>query len=587
MYGHLCEEPIRLVCSHPYYPICVVCTGKLNLTILDHYKNRSLRNFCVPSSFLKENNLSMFSSIIGLFFIDNISNRCYQSFLSSTQSFSPSDSFISLVFNRGIIMFDQTCEINHYFTFDFTAISVCQSPDSLIISDNSGCIYLFSFFNQTIRKIYNSTLIYSNVFLSHSSNDYYGIVCVSSNIIELITPNGQQCFSYNFEGGRFFSFDLFRSKLLVVTDKRVVRVFSISSSKIESLGDCNFSGITLGDTKPTNYNVQQVCSSNLPISPQSIFYSICDQNTLFVCNSNRQLLRIDLSRDNQKLNRINCSYMFSHLTNPSVLFIVSENNLLVVDVFSYIPQICESNSIPKSFLTQSQELGSIFTFHFNESICSIFDHNNHKYSIYDNHNQKIIYDGISQDVIIGPNYCFCQLVNRNFNNNKKQNNYFLECFERDKCVKSIEVPNKSNAIHQLKLLSFGPCFCLIFGEGCLDLSSNPQKEPHTTSFIYLWETYELASFQIDDFSSISYEFPYLVASSSMSYCVYKIEKDQQIKSIVRRFIRTNHVIISEGKVYGISSEGLFVDDFESIQLISSRFSHVLSSNSNINKLPIF
>ena len=579
MFGHACDEPIAFVVSHPVDSLLLVCTTKCNLTLLDLSKNRSLRSFSIPPIFSKEVAQNFKTPPIAMYFIDNITSRTIQSVLKSTIQNLPTENFICLVFPKGIITFDHSY-LNCKFTpFDFTATSVAQAPDSLILGDSSGNIHAFSLLTLTSKKIAQVSSAPYAIFVSPCQGDSYGIVVPTQNGVDFIRSSGKVASQLQAEMGRSLAFDPFSQTLTTISDKRTVKMFKVSSQKAELIGECSFSGVVLGESKPTNYNVQQIAPCFLSCSPQPLFYALCDQNTLLICGKMQPLMRIE-SFPGPRIKKLTGSFMESSLIDPMQLSIISENMILVVDIAAQLPQIVPSAPIPKFFRQQTHK-DSIFTTYRKGEITCIVDRCAKRYHVYDK-SRKEISQGECYDAIIGPQNKFAYLQI-----SQAKKGATAKIFIVDEALEKHElsVASVEGLTSIQRLISFGDYLGVVVSSNQSDLGTNPQSQPRATALAWRWSTYEPVTLQIEGTSQVVCGDNYLAAASPTSYVVYSTDSSE-LKEICRRAIKATHMKLYKGKLFLLSSDGLFIDNFKEVRLIAPRFSHLVTIDRNTNRIPI-
>ena len=590
MFGYSYEEPISLIDIHSYDSIGIILTSKLNLILIDFQKNRSLRTINLINIINKEQQIYLRNSPIGLYFIDSISSRNLQNIiLSRFQQFS-NKGFICIIFPRGYFLIDHTFNLIKFILFDFQCISCCLTPNSIICSDNLFNIYNFSLIHETSQKLNTFSYLITNIFITKLINDNYGIICISLNNIDLLNSNGIILNNINCENNRLSSFDIFNSNLYLIINNRIIKIYNIKQNKIEFLGENNFNNINIGENKLNNYNIQYISPCYLSISNKPLFYSICDQNSLFICGITGPLMRLNNFLNNQKLKKINCSLMISHPIDTSLLIIITENTLLIMDLNSYLPQIIPSSNIPDYHLNQIQEEG-LFTIRHNLKFTGILNHCNNKCYIYNKITYELILEINCYDFLLNNNNNDLILIlnnnNFNYNNLKKIKNQksFIECYNNNKLIQNLEINNPNLFSYILKLINLGEFFGIIFGKNPYDLSNNPQIEPHTKTIIYKWNNFEIINLNLEYITNSIYSYPYLILSSPLSYIIYKFEENK-LEKILSRQYNNFFLYLFNNKLYGLNKEGLFIDNFKEIKLIYSKFNHLLNKNNKTNLLPL-
>ena len=579
MFGHACDEPIAYIVGHPIDSLLLVCTTKCNLTLLDLSKNRSLRSFSIPPIFSKEITQYFKSPPIAMFFIDNITCRAIQSVIKSTIQNLPTEQFICLVFPKGVVTFDHSY-LNCKFTpFDFTANCVAQAPDSLILGDSNGNIHVFSLTSLTSKKLCQVSGTPLGVFVSPIQGDSYGIIVPTQNGIELFKSSGPSASSIQAEMGRSFAYDPFTQILTTILDKRTVKMFSVTSQKIELIGECSFTGVVLGESKSTNYNVQQIAPCHLPCSPFPLFYALCDQSTLLICGRMSPLMRIE-SFPGPRIKKLNGSFMTSSLTDPAQLSIVSENMLLVVDMQAHLPQIVPTMPIPKFFKQQTHK-DSIFTTYRKGDRTCIVDRCAKRFHVYDK-SRKEISQGECYDAILGPQGKFAYLQ---ITQAKKGSTSKIIIVDEALQKHELSVAPIDGLPSIQRLISFGDYLAVVVSSNQSDFGTNPQSQPRAGALSWRWSNYEPVTLQIEGTSQATYGDGYIAAASPTAYVVYSLVNNE-LKELCRRSVKVSHMKIYKGKLFLLSTEGLFIDNFKDLCLIASRYSHLVTIDRNTNRIPI-
>ncbi|OHT10762.1 hypothetical protein TRFO_19900 [Tritrichomonas foetus] len=588
MYGHLCEEPIALVCPHPWNYQIILCTTKQNLVLLDVYKNRSIRTFSIPSS-LPKDALSAVSksSPIGLFFIDNIACRAYQSILRSTIQQLPADKFICLVFPRGLLIWNHTIYNCEWIAFDFVATCVAQTPDSLILGDNANSLFSFSLHNYQVKRFANTQGTPSSIFITLFAGDQYGVLSVSSTgAIDFFSASGKLAAQGAGESSKSITFDVYTNTLFIMSDKRTVHVFNITPTKIEKIGECSFSGVTAGESKPTNYSGQQIAPCRLPLSPKPLFYAICDSLSLLIGGSTKVVQKVSSFPAVKVIKKLNCSLMLSHPTDMSLLMMASENQIIVLDMWAHLPHVVPSLAIP-DFIPQNDRLDGVYSVRKNDQIVCLMNHSTESYSLYDIASKQRIVTRNAIDVIVGPDRRYAELklrTSRKGKDSAKTLHMTIEVFDDTNSVKSIPVVPPKELEHPMRLISFGDFFAVIVGKNPLDLSFNMQQQGKTAALVYRWSTQDPIALQFDGSAMIAYEPPYIALASPNGYAVFDTE--HEMKLIVRREKRVFHFTFFEGKLYLLTIDGLEIDNFKTVELVSSRFSHLITKEKNAPPIPM-
>lgn len=586
MFGHACEEPISLVTPHPCNFQVAICTTKLNLTILDILKNRSIRNFSIKSTLPKEAQPSSKTLPLGLFFTDNIACRAYQSILLSTIQQLPSSSYLCLVLPKGIVSWDITTFKQSWTPFDFVANSVTQTPDSLIIGDNSHTLYIYSLINGSIKVFATTSGTPNYLFTSSCGGVQFGIVSFSSlNVIEFFSSSGKLASKLQAESIKNIAFDVYSGTLFTVDDKRTVSSYSITPLSISKVGECGFSNLSFNDSKPTNYNIQQICPCRLPITSKPLFFAICEQCTLLLGGPSKVIQKVSSFPANKKIKKLNCTSMKAHPTELPLFYFVSDNQLIVIDIFSHLPHIMPSLPIPAQ-IQKSSQVDGIYNVTSNEEITCVMNYSTLTYTISDNKTNKIIATNNALFVVIGPRNRYAHFIKEASRKHKEISyRYYIQVFEGTSLHKKIHVVPPKDIEYPLRLFSFGDeYFALIFGHSILDTSFNLQSQGQTTAFVYHWDTLNQVGVQIENSTNIVSSPPLLAIASPNEYAVYDISNGFVEKC--RRQKRAYHMKFYEGKLYLLTHNGLEIDNFKTIELVSSRFSHELTKEKNATLIPM-
>lgn len=585
MFGHGCEEPIALVAAHPCDNLVLVCTHKINLTIIDLSKNRSLRSFGIPSIFSKEQMQLIKSNPIGLFFVDNLSCRTLQTIISSTIQNLPSENFICIVFAKCMVIFDYTCITCKFVSFDITAAYVAQAPDALVIADQTGNIYIYSFItNQMSSKIYTTSSPPSGLFVGASKGDPYGIIIPTQSGIEFVKPNNQAGPpTLNIEVGRNFAFDPYTSTLFSIVDKRSAKIFRCTSEKLQSIGECSFSSVSIQDSKPTNYNLQQIAPCYLPYSPinKPLFYALCDQNALFICSPSQVLMKVDFHDKfpPPQLRRLVGTYMGSHITNYTNLIIASEQFLFIIDIGAYLPNVVPSHPIPKS-IKQNFHGDGLYTVLRHGELTVVIERTQRKFFVYDNKLlKKEIKNGTAYDVVIGPGRRFATI-----NPSSQKDTWTLQIYDESLKPKDIEVKPKLPLVQ--RLISFGDYLAVVYAQDENGLSSNPQKKPKTGALAYRWSTFEPVTLEISGTTMAAYASGYVAIASPSMYALYKVGENNSLMHVANRNIAPISMKFHKDQLFVIANEGLYIDNMKTVNLVAIRFSHLISVDGKGTKIPM-
>jgi hypothetical protein len=552
------------------------------MTLLDLSKNRSIRSFSIPSSnFTKEIQQAIKVPPLALYFIDSITCKTIQSVLRSTIQNIPSEHCVCLVFPKGIVTFDHSY-LNCKFTpFDFVAICAAQAPDGLILSDAHGNIYILSLITLTAKKIYTTSSPPIKLFVASFPGEIYGIIAPTQNGIEFIKGSGSISSSLQCETGRAFAYDPYTQTLTCVPDKRSAKMYSVTPQKIECIGDCSFTGVALGDSKPTNYNIQQIAPCHIASSPNPLFYALCDQSALFICGRMQPLMKID-SFPGPRIKKLNCTIMESSLTDMSQLQIVSENMFLIVDISAHFPMICPTQPLPK-FYRQMAHADGIFTTYRKGDITCIVDRCAKRYHVFDK-SRKEIAQGEAFDAIIGPQNQFAYLTCSQATAKKVS---VAKLYIVDEKLEKHELAITANEElpNVQRLLSFGDYLAVVVSANPTDIGTNPQTQPRTGALAWRWSTFEPVTLQIEGTSQIVCGKDVLVAASPSTYVVYST-KSGELKELCRRSLSVAHMKLFNDKLYILSTNGLYIDDFKNVVFIAARFSHAITSSKISTPIPI-
>jgi hypothetical protein len=327
-----------------------------NVTIFDMAKNRSVRQFSVPERRLI--GWAGHAQPIGLFFIDNITSRCIQCILKSTILQFPADAYIALVFPRGVVTWNHTITDPEWHPFDFTAGSVTQTPDSFVLGDSAtGNLYAVSLLNWQSKKFATAGGPISYLFTSQFGSGEFGIVSVSNSLIEFFSGSGKQTAQLPTESCKIVCFDVFSSTLFCLR-RSIVRSYSILPGKIEKIGECSFTGVSVPETKSTNYSVLAICPCHLPGSIHPLFFALCDGGSLLIGSPSRVVQKVQAYPSPAFTKKINSSIALPHPTDMSLIIIWSRNDMLILDISAHLPQVVPSPAV-RAFFRQSQVLEGI------------------------------------------------------------------------------------------------------------------------------------------------------------------------------------------------------------------------------------
>jgi hypothetical protein len=580
MFGHACDEPIALIATHPRDSLVLVCTSKCNMTLLDLTKNRSLRSFSIQSQyFSKEIQQALKVPPLALYFIDSITCRTIQNVLRSTIQNIPFENCFCIVFPKGIVTFDHSYLNCHYKPLDFVATCAAQAPDSIILSDAQGNIYILNLITFTSKKIYTTSSPPLKLFVASFPGEIYGIIAPTQNSIEFIKGSGSLSSSLQCEMGRTLTYDPYTQTLTCAFDKRSAKMFSVTPQKIECIGECSFTGVSLSESKPTNFNVQQVAPCHLASSPHPLFYALCENSALFICGRMQPLMRID-SFPGPRIKKLNGSIMESSLTDMSQLQIVSENMLLIVDISAYFPMICPTQPLPK-FYRQLAHPDGIFTTYRKSDLTCIVDRCAKRYYVYDKARKEIA-QGEAFDAIIGPENQFAYLTSSQGKKSSVNKLYIVdEKLEKHELAitPNPELPNVQ------RLLSFGDYLAVVVSANPTDIGINPQSQPRSGALAWRWSTFEPVTLQIEGTSQTVYRNGILVAASPSTYAVYST-KSGELKEICRRNISVIHMKLSNEKLYVLSNDGLYIDDFKNVTFAATKYSHLITHDKSSTRIPI-
>ena len=581
MFGHACDEPIVSICPHPWNNQVALCTTK-TVVLIDLFKNRSVRS----SNFAS---LQAKGTQIGLFFVDNISCRSYQSILKSTFQELPADYFLCVTFTRGVILFDSTMNSSEWIPFDFTATCVAQAPDALIIGDNTNSLMLFSLMSLQVKKLTNTQAVPGSIFVTQFAGDQYGILSIGrdNGAMDFFAASGKLAAQSSGESSKSISFDVYTSTLFVLCDRRKVNIYSVSPSKIEKTGECSFSGVAIGDSRPTNYSAQQISPCRLPLSPKPLFYAICDQCTLLIGGSTKVVQKVSAFPAVKISKKLNCSMMIHHPTDMSLLLFAAENQFFVLDMWAHLPTIVPSLGIP-DFIPSADRFDGIYLVRRNDQIICLLNHSTESYSLYDAKTTNKIITRNAIDVAVGPNRRYAELKMKKSRKNKeskeKKVTVSIEVFDDSTSVKLIKFDTAQELQNPMRLVSFGDYFALIVSKNILDLSSNMQQQGKTAALVYKWSTQEPLALQLDGAGMIAYEPPYIALASPNGYAVYNAENNMEL--IIKREKRVLHFTFFENKLYLLTIDGLEIDNFKTVELVSSRFSHLITKEKNAAPIPM-
>jgi hypothetical protein len=556
-----------------------------NLTIFDMAKNRSVRQFSVP-----ERRLSAWAGHaqpIGLFFIDNVTCRCIQCILKSKILQLPADLYIALVFPRGVVTWTHTITEPEWRQFDFTAGAVTQTPDGLILSDStSGNLYSVSLFNWQSKKFGTASGPATHLFTSQFGSGEFGIVAVSNSVIELFSASGKQTAQSPTESCKSVCLDPFSSTLFCLR-RSVVRSYSISPGKIERIGECGFTGVSVHHAKPTNYGVLAICPCRLPVSVHPLFFALCESSVLLIGSSSKVLQQVPSFPSADLTKKINPSIAMAHPTDMSLMIVASGNELLMLDICAHLPQIVPSVPVPES-LDQTQVLEGIFNVFSNNAVILVVNRSTSSYIVYDAVTSQKLATRRALDVVLGPGLRHADLSvpppRKGKEGDSKGQATVIHVYENDQTIRKINVAFPPGFSFPLRLTSFGQFFGVIVGVRPLGLSLKPHRESRTTCLVYKWDSLEPVTIRFDGASSLAFDPPHLAIASPNGYAVFDTE--HEMRRTVLRQKRVIHMKFFDRKLYLLTPDGLEIDDLRRVALISSRFSHLLTVERNAPLIPV-
>ncbi len=576
MFWHECSEPIALLCPHACNRLIALCSTKQNLTIFDIVKDISIRQFSVGVWEIA-NQVSK-QTPIGLFFVDNISCRAIQVGLKCSVADLPSEDYLCLVFPRGVVLWDNTITRCEYKPFPFTATCVAQAPGALILGDGNNGLHVFQLKTYEANQIANTQGTPSFLFVSQCGGDYGIVVLSSSGMIEFFTSTGKLACQCSGDVSKTVAFDLFSGTLFVLKDKKV-RLYRVTPTGITREGECGFSGVTVGDSKPTTYSVQSICPCHLPITTRPLFFAICDQNSLLIGGSTRVVQKVS-NYGIKETKKMNVTMMCAHPTDLSLIIMCSGQDMVIVDVFAHLPQIVPSVGIP-NFVKDTEASEGVFNVKMNDELIIVINRSSETYTVYDRKSKQRIVTRNAFDVVLGPRRRYADLKYVQGAGKKKDarpNQLTAEIYEDDKSVKRVPVIPRSSkeSIIPMRMASIGEYFAVIVGNIKLALSFNTEKQGMTKSYVYKWETFEPIALQFDGAAMLDFEAPYVAIASPNGYAVYDTENN--MKEIVRRQRRLFHFKLHQGKLYFLTYDGLEVDNLQHVELLASRFSHLMKQS---------
>lgn len=586
MFGHQCDESISLIAPHPFNGQIVLCTIRMNLTVLDLNKNRSIRTFSVPSSLPKD----VLKSIpIGLYFIDNVTCLAIQSLIHSTCQTLPCDYYIALVFPKGMVCWNHTMESCTWIAFEsFTASCIAQTPESFIMADGNT-IYSYSLTNKVQKKLVTAQGPVSQLFIMSMPGDQYGILSISTTgIYEVFNSSGKQTAQFSGDFSKNICFDIFSDSLFVVADRKKVKVFQVTPTKIDRLGECSFTGVTAGESKPTNYPIQQICPCRLPVTARPHFLAICDQTALFVAGVNKPVQRVSTfpaKRNTKKIKKFYCSLMLAHPTDLSMVIMAGENKLLVIDLWAHMPRILPSLPIP-SFLEKQYQMDGIFTVRSNEEITVVLNHSTESYTVYNKATNQIIVTRNALDVIVGSGRKYAELrsIKNKVKGLPKAKDLQIALFDGTEETKTENISHTADIQYPLRLLSIDQYIAIISASDHTDLAFYQQQQGHIAAFVYSWADLTPISLQLEGAVNITFQPPLIALASPSNYAIY--DTTNGMVEIVRRQRRIFDFKFFQGKLYLLTENGLEIDNLKSIELLNSRFSHLLTREPNSPPIPI-
>jgi hypothetical protein len=585
MFGHTCPESISLICAHPYSQQIAICTMHQNLTLFDAVKNRSVRQFSIP-----EKRLSAWvghAQPIGLFFVDNVASRCLQCVLKSTILLFPTSVYIALVFPRGAVTWNHTITEAEWHPFEFAAGAVVQTPDSLVLADAaSGALYAVSLLNWQSRKFAAAAAPAAYLFASQFTAGEFGIVAVSSGLIELFAASGRLACQSPTESCKSACFDVFSSTLFFMR-RPVVRSYSVTPAKIERISECMFIGVTVHGAKATNYTLQAICPCRLPMSVQPLFFALCDGPALLIGASSKVVQKVLSYPSPEFTKKINPSIVLPHPTDTSLIMIGSGTDLLVLDIAAHLPQIVPSLGIPP-FLRQTQVFEGVFNVFQTRELILVVNRSKGEYKVYNPASKAVIASRAAIDVVLGPGGLHADLRPAQPPSRKSEvllhTGMIVQVYNFDQPIATVPVKEATEFAFPLRLVSLGEFFAVILGVRALDLAFNPQRQPHTRAILYAWRPAEPVSLHFDGASLLAFDRPHLAVASPNAYAIFDIE--HAMRRRVERSKRVLHMKFFEKKLYVLTPEGLEIDDLRRVALISGRFSHLLTIEKNAPLVPV-
>lgn len=277
--------------------------------------------------------------------------------------------------------------------------------------------------------------------------------------------------------------------------------------------------------------------------------------------------------------------MKTHPTDMSLIYFVSDNQLIIIDIFAHLSHIMPSLPIPAE-IQKSTQMDGIYNVSSNDEITCVMNYSTLTYTISDNKTKKIIATNNALFVAIGPKYRYAHFIKEASRKHKEISyRYHIQVFEGTTLIKKIHIPSRKGLENPLRLFSFGDeYFALILGHSILDTSFNLQSQGKTRAYVYSWEKLNYVGVKIENSSMIVSESPLLAIASPNEYVVFDISNGFVEKC--RRQKRIYHMKFYEGKLYLLTNDGLEIDNFKTIELVSSRFSHVLTKEKNATHIPM-
>jgi hypothetical protein len=279
--------------------------------------------------------------------------------------------------------------------------------------------------------------------------------------------------------------------------------------------------------------------------------------------------------------------MMAHPTDMSLIILCSEKDLIILDVSAHLPQIVPSIGIP-TFFQQVERFQGIFNVLSNDELTIIINRSNESYAVYSTRTHQLIVTRSAIDVVLGPRNRYVDLKlaapRKGKEAAKKGPQLIAQVYEDAAAAQSLPVLPPKDCVLPMRMVSIGDFFAVIVGANKLDLSFNNQKQGKTTCLVYRWDTLEPLALQFDGAAIIEFEPPYLAIASPTGYAVFDTE--QKMAEKVRRQVRVIHFKFFEKKLYLLTFDGLSIDNMKKVELVSARFSHLLTVDKNAPLIPI-